>query len=159
MNVTITYDTPADKVTRAVEIVKEILDDHEGMDANYPPQVYFSDLNDTSLNLFVIYWYHPADYWAFCAFNEHVNLEIFRRFSEEEIDFAYPTQTLYLAGDRKRPLVLDNRENGRSSAGAVIETSGDSANQPNYSSQPPAPNRDNETPPAVESAGTDVDNN
>jgi small-conductance mechanosensitive channel len=30
---------------------------------------------------------------------EAINLEIFRRFQEESIAFAYPTQTLYLQKD------------------------------------------------------------
>lgn len=103
-NITITYDTPVDKVHRAVEILKELLDNHEGMDPEFPPRVYFSGLNSDSLNLLMIYWYHPPDYWNYMAFTEKVNHEIMRRFNEEGIDFAFPTQTLFVAGDKKRPL-------------------------------------------------------
>lgn len=104
LNLAITYDTPPAKVARAVEILKEILRDHEGMKPELPPRVVFNDFNATSLNILVIYWYHPGDFWAFQAFNERINLEILRRFNEEGIDFAFPTQTLFLAGDPKRPL-------------------------------------------------------
>lgn len=103
-SVTITYDTPPEKVTRAVEILKDILNDHEGMNENFPPRVYFSDLNSDSLNLICYYWYHPPDYWKYMDFTEWVNQEIFRRFNEEDIDFAFPTQTIHLAGDEKRPV-------------------------------------------------------
>lgn len=102
--ITITYDTRPDKVDRAVEIIKDILDDHEGMHPDFPPRVYFTDFNDCSLGILVIYWYHPPDYWAYCAFNEKVNMQILQRFNDEGIDFAFPTQTLYLAGDQTRPL-------------------------------------------------------
>jgi MscS family membrane protein len=44
-DVTITYDTPPEKVDRAVEILKEILDNHEGMNEEMPPRVFFDDLN------------------------------------------------------------------------------------------------------------------
>ena len=108
-NITITYDTPVDKVKRAVEILKEILDNHEGMDPELPPKVYFNDLNSDSLNIIMIYWYHPPDYWKYMDFTEKVNLEIMRRFNEERIDFAFPTQTLFLAGDKNRPLNLGIR--------------------------------------------------
>ncbi len=104
MNITITYDTPSDKIDRALEILKDILKDHEGMHSDFPPRAYFNEFNDASLNLFAIYWYHPPDWWGFCAFSERVNKEVFRRFNEEGIDFAFPTQTLHLAGDPKRPL-------------------------------------------------------
>lgn len=103
-DVTITYDTPPAKVDRALEILKDILDNHEGMHEDYPPKVYFDDLNADSLNLKCFYWYHPPDYWSYMDFTEWVNREIFRRFNEEGIDFAFPTQTIHLAGDKKRPL-------------------------------------------------------
>lgn len=105
-NITITYDTPQDKVKRAIEIIQEILDNHEGMNPERPARVYFNEFNDASLNIIMIYWYHPPRYWDFLAFNQKVNLEIFRRFNEEGIDFAFPTQTIYLANDDKRQLAL-----------------------------------------------------
>lgn len=105
-NITITYDTPSEKVDRAEEIIKEILDNHEGMNPDFPPRVYFSDFNADSLNILVIYWYHPPDYWAYMAFTERFNKEVFRRFNEEGIEFAFPTQTLYLAGDNARPITI-----------------------------------------------------
>jgi MscS family membrane protein len=89
-----------------VAIIREILEDHEGMDPELPPRVYFSDFNDWSLNILVIYWYHPPDYWAYLAFGEQFNLEVFKRFNKEGIEFAFPTQTLYLANDDKRQLAV-----------------------------------------------------
>jgi len=105
-NVTITYDTPPDKVERAVTIIQEILDNHEGMNPDFPPRVYFNEFNDCSLNVLVIYWYHPPNYWDFVAFGQKVNLQIMRAFEEEGIEFAFPTQTLYLANDDRRQLAL-----------------------------------------------------
>ena len=105
-NITITYDTPPEKVERAGEIIKEILDNHEGMHSDFPPRVYFSEFNADSLNILVIYWYHPPDYWAYMSFSERFNKEVFRRFNEEGIEFAFPTQTVYLAGDDKRPITI-----------------------------------------------------
>lgn len=113
IDLTITYDTPPEKIDRALEIVKEILDNHEGMDEERPPRVFFNDFNAASLNLRGMYWYHPPNYWDFMVFSEMFNKEVFRRFNEEGIDFAFPTQTLYLAGDPARPLnVGAKRETG-----------------------------------------------
>lgn len=105
-NITITYDTPPDKVDRAVSIIKDILKDHEGMHPDYPPRVYFSEFNDTSLNIMMIYWYHPPDYWNFMAFSEDINLQIMRAYEAEGIEFAFPTTTTYLAQDDRRPLTI-----------------------------------------------------
>ena len=106
-NITITYDTPLKKVKKAVEIVREILDNHEGMDPEFPPRVYFNEFNDASLNIIMIYWYFPPDYWAYLEFNQRVNIEIIQRFEEEGIEFAFPTTTTYLAHDSRRPLHID----------------------------------------------------
>jgi len=111
-NITITYDTPPEKVRRALEIVKELLANHEGMDEEFPPRVFFNEFNDCSLNILMLYWYHPPDYWAFLEFNEKVNMEILERFNAEGIDFAFPTQTVYLANDEKRQLALRMLEQG-----------------------------------------------
>ncbi len=97
MNLTITYDTPPEKVQRAMEILKELLKDHEGMRPDFPPRVAFNEFNNSSLNILVIFWYHPPNYWDFMKFSEQLNLEILRRFNAEGIEFAFPTQTLYLA--------------------------------------------------------------
>ena len=110
-DINITYDTPPEKVDRAVEILKEILDNHEGMHEDYPPRVFFDDLNNDSLNLKIFYWFHPPDYWEYMAFTEWVNREIIRRFKKEGIDFAFHTQTIHLAGDKKRPLDVGIKKN------------------------------------------------
>jgi MscS family membrane protein len=109
-DVTITYDTPPDKVNRAVEILKDILDNHEGMNPDLPPRVYFDNMNADSLNLKCFYWFHPPDFWLYMDFTQHVNSEVFRRFNEEGIDFAFPTQTIHLAGDKKRPINIGVNE-------------------------------------------------
>jgi MscS family membrane protein len=132
-NVTITYDTPPGKIERALEILREILaipKEHDlGTDApenegssnsklhpnmainhvNYPPLVYFSELNADSLNLLVYYWYHPPNYWEYLKHATWINMQIIKRFNAEDIDFAFPTQTLHLAGDDKRPLNVGSR--------------------------------------------------
>lgn len=109
VNITITYDTPPEKIERAIAVVKELLENHEGMHEDYPPRVYLSDLNADSLNIMAIYWYHPPNYWDYMTFTERFNKEVLRRFNEEGIDFAFPTQTMYLAQDASRPLTVGVR--------------------------------------------------
>jgi MscS family membrane protein len=97
LDLSIVYNTPPAKVDRAVQVLKEILNNHEGMSADLPPRIYFSDFKDSALNLNVTYWFQPPDYWLFMQFNEKVNREILRRFNEEGISFAFPTTTVHLA--------------------------------------------------------------
>ncbi len=103
-NIQIAYDTPLEKVEKAVKIIEELLKDHEGMAADKPPRVYFNEFNDASLNIMMSYWFRPPDYWAFQAFNQKVNMQIMQEFEKEGIEFAFPTTTTYLAHDDRRPL-------------------------------------------------------
>ena len=103
-NITIKYDTPPEKVEKAVDIIRNILDDHEGMDPKRPPRVYFTEFNPDSLNISMMYWYHPAKLWKSRAFNQKVNLKIMQEFRKEGIKFAFPTTTTYLAQEDEQPL-------------------------------------------------------
>jgi MscS family membrane protein len=106
-NIALPYDTPLEKVDRAVEIVERILDNHEGMDPEFPPRVYFNEFNRDSLNIIMLYWYHPADYWAFLALNQRVNKQIMEAFEKEGIKFALPSTATFLNQGDQKPLQTD----------------------------------------------------
>ena len=97
-NITITYDSGHAKASRAVEIIKDVLAHVPEVtgDPDRPPRVYFSEFNDWALNIYMSYWVKPADYWLYYEVNERVNLEIMKRFEAEKIEFAFPSQTLYV---------------------------------------------------------------
>jgi len=100
MNVTVTYDTSPEKLTRAVEIIREMLDARkEHFPPDKPGKVFFNEFNNCSLNIIVYYWFTPPDWWKYLEFTHDFNMELLRRFNEEGIDFAFPTQTLYLKQD------------------------------------------------------------
>jgi MscS family membrane protein len=103
-NITITYNTPPEKVERAIQIIKDILDNHEGMDPGAPPWIFFDEFNADSLNIVVYYWYHPPLLEKFYMFSEKFNLQIMRAFEKEGIAFAFPTTTTYLTQGGEQPL-------------------------------------------------------
>lgn len=118
MNITITYDTPPEKIEQAVEILRRVLHDErvvsEGMFdmEERAPKVAFDEFNDASLNIKAYYWYViPKDsdrgWYSFIEHAQIVNMMLFRRYEEAGIDFAFPTQTLYLAGDPNRQLTVN----------------------------------------------------
>ncbi len=125
LDVTITYDTPPEKVDQAVQIIKDILADEE-MVAPFnleerPPRVYFNDYNAASLNISVAYWYfldesQGRDWWGFLQYNDEFNRRLFRAFADAGIDFAFPTQTLHLANDDDRQLAVRLLQNNEADA-------------------------------------------
>ena len=111
LDVALPYDTPPAKVEQALQIVRNLLADEQFARAfdlqKDPPRVFFDELNPGSLNLKIMYWFTPTDYWQFLDHNQRFNLELLRGFESAGIEFARPTQTLYLAGDPKRKLGIE----------------------------------------------------
>jgi len=116
-NIGIPYHTPREKVDHAVEIIRRVLtpteeiQDHSPLNPenraedpanapinhpDFPPRVYFNEFNPDCLNILVMYWYHPPDYWEFLQFSQRINREIMKKFEEAGIDFAFPTRTIHL---------------------------------------------------------------
>ncbi|MDX9979717.1 MAG: mechanosensitive ion channel family protein [Lentisphaeria bacterium] len=113
MVIGLVYDTPYEKLRRAIEILNELFAHHPGMAEEMPPRVHFTDFAAYSLNLSVVIWYHgvkqPLDWWEYQDWRTAMNLEIKRRFEAEGLEFAFPTQTVYLAQDEKRALKVGTR--------------------------------------------------
>jgi potassium efflux system protein len=114
MNVTITYDTPRDRVLAAVQAIRDILAEKGIREPihpivgfeQFPPRVYFNDYNAESLNIQVVYWYAPPDWWPYMEHSERVNMRIMEEFERLGVEFAFPSRTLYLAGDLRRELAV-----------------------------------------------------
>ena len=109
IDIGVTYDTPPEKMQQAVQILRDILAEPEiaaGFDlTNFPPRAFFEGYAAANLNLRVWYWWKDqSDWWGYMAHSELFNLKLLRAFNEAGIEFAFPTQTVYLAGDPKRPL-------------------------------------------------------
>ena len=83
-------DIPSAQAQKAVAIVLDILKDHEGFDANFPPRVWLSDFKRDHLQLKMIYWYHPPEYWKYTRHADKVNCQIIDAFNTEGIHIALP---------------------------------------------------------------------
>jgi MscS family membrane protein len=96
INIGITYDTPAEKVQRALELLREVYGSHP---MTHDVWISFNKFADFSLNLFVIHWWKTTDFKAYLAGMQEMNLAIKQRFDAERISFAFPTQTLHVKQD------------------------------------------------------------
>ncbi|RMF59270.1 MAG: mechanosensitive ion channel family protein [Calditrichaeota bacterium] len=89
----VTYDTPREKLERGVQILREVMAEHP---ATQQYRAYFNSYGDFSLNILAQHWCKHLDYEAYLKCIEEINFEIMKRFEEEGIEFAFPTQTLYI---------------------------------------------------------------
>lgn len=87
------YQTPLEKLKEIKEIVSNIIIKVEKARLD---RVHFKEYGDSSLNFEVVYYVTDPDYTIYMNVQEIINQEIFRRFAEETIEFAYPTQTLFI---------------------------------------------------------------
>lgn len=100
MNIGVTYDTTTEKLQRAMVILEEVIKPHP-MTADLI--ISFNKFDSSALNILVVHWWNSTDYKAYLRDLQVMNLEIKRRFDAEGIEFAFPTQTLYLKKDPAAP--------------------------------------------------------
>jgi len=93
MNLGLTYDTPAEQVKRAVELLGEIFRRHP---KTHDVIITFNRFDNSSLNLQVIYWWNGTVFKDFTVDLQALNLQIKERFDAEGLEFAFPTQTVYV---------------------------------------------------------------
>lgn len=93
----ITYESKAEGVEKAVQIIRDILDGNERVRPGH--YIYFTDFADSGLVLMVYYFVKFTDWRTYLTARQEVNLEILRGFEKAGISIAYPTRMLHLAGD------------------------------------------------------------
>lgn len=89
----VTYQTPYEKLAAVGTMIKEIIEAQA--DVRFD-RAHFKEYADWSLNYEIVYYVKSPDYNKYMDIQQAINLEIFRRFEAEGIEFAYPTQTLYV---------------------------------------------------------------
>lgn len=89
----VTYETPSAKLKRIPQMVKDIVGAIEAAEID---RVHLKEFGDFSLNFDVIYYVNVSDYTVYMDTQEVINLALIEKFEQEGIEFAYPTQTLYV---------------------------------------------------------------
>ncbi len=89
----VTYQTPYEKMQKIPMLIRQIIENIK--DTRYD-RAHFQGYGDFSLNFEIVYYVLTGDYNKYMDIQEQINLAILKRFEAEGIDFAYPTQTLFL---------------------------------------------------------------
>jgi small-conductance mechanosensitive channel len=87
------YDTSAEKIEKALEITKQVVSSVELVDFD---RVHFKEYGDFSLNFEVVYHVKTSDYNIYMDVQQEINLKLKKEFEKEQIEFAYPTQTVII---------------------------------------------------------------
>lgn len=87
------YQTPSEKIEAIPGMIESIIEAQ--------PQVrfdraHFKEYGAFSLNFEIVYWVLDPDYNLYMDIQQAINLQLFKEFQQQGIEFAYPTQSLYL---------------------------------------------------------------
>jgi MscS family membrane protein len=96
MNIGLTYDTSVEQVQRATAISEKIFRAHP---RTADLIVSFNKFENSSLNIQIVHWFNSADNKEYLQAMQAFNLELKRQFDAEGIQFAFPTQTVYVKPD------------------------------------------------------------
>lgn len=96
LDIGVTYDTPAARIERAIKIIEEVYKPHPRTENLV---INFNKFDASSLNIQVIHWWGSTNWDEYVKGFQKLNVELKRRFDEEKISFAFPTQTVYLRQD------------------------------------------------------------
>ncbi len=90
----VTYDTPHEKLAKIPSILKDVI---EKVECTQFGRAHFVSYGDFSLNYETAYFILSSDYDTYMDIHQKVNLGIKEAFEKEEIEFAFPSQTIYMA--------------------------------------------------------------
>lgn len=93
MNIGLTYDTTAERVQHAIQVLAEIYKSHP---MTKDVIITFNRFGDSALNIEVVHFWNSTDHRAYLGGLQELNLKVKQRFDAEGLEFAYPTRMLYV---------------------------------------------------------------
>jgi small-conductance mechanosensitive channel len=96
----VTYQTPSEKLLQIPQLVKEIIEEDEPLTEF--DRGHFATFGDYSLGFEFSYYVLSSEYKVYMDVQQSINLKIIKAFESNNIQFAYPTQTLFMNNQKSR---------------------------------------------------------
>lgn len=103
----VTFDTPPEKLRTVPHLIEDIFSHVSNTRLD---RAHFSNIGQSSLDFEIAYYVESSDYIVAMNAQQEINLSLMERFAREKIEFAFPTQTLYVTGN------VDSGNNGNNEA-------------------------------------------
>lgn len=87
----VTYSTPPGKLEKIPAMIQAIIDSEQ--DATFD-RAHLARFSASSLDYEVVYFVEDSEFKRYMDIQQKINLAILNKFAAEQIEFAYPTQTL-----------------------------------------------------------------
>lgn len=95
----LTYDTPVEKIEHFAEGIKQIIKTHQNTDQD-DIQVFLYEFGPHSLNILLKFFLQVPDRAAELNARQQILLDILRLAEDSGVQFAFPTQTLYITEEK-----------------------------------------------------------
>ncbi len=89
----VTYQTSLENLRQIPEIIRNII---TGIEDTEFDRAHFSKYGDFSLDIEIVYYVLSTEYNKYMDIQQSINLRIFEEFAGRGIEFAYPTQTVFV---------------------------------------------------------------
>lgn len=89
----VVYETPLEKLEKIPQLLSKIIGAKEKLRLD---RTHFKKFGDSALVFETVFYVLDPDYNLYMDLQQEVNLEIIQAFQAESLEFAYPTQVLYL---------------------------------------------------------------
>ncbi len=89
----VTYDTPSEKLRLIPEIISEIISSVEKTKFD---RAHLKTFGDFSINFEVVYFVLSQDYNVYMDIQQEINFCLKNEFDKHGIEFAFPTQSIYI---------------------------------------------------------------
>jgi small-conductance mechanosensitive channel len=106
----VTYQTPREALKKIPGILREAVE-NLGDQVRFD-RAHFQAYGDFALTFETVYYVLGPDYNLYMDCQQAINLTIHQRFEDEGIEFAYPTQTLFVVKDSRGGVDRDVRARG-----------------------------------------------
>ncbi|MES2693833.1 MAG: mechanosensitive ion channel family protein [Verrucomicrobiota bacterium] len=117
----LTYDTTAEQMDAVVGEIKDIVSKDPDVDPN-SVMVYFRDFSASSLDVWVVYETPDPDFQKHMTAKQRLNFALMRAVYARGLSFAFPTQTLQIAGDGREKLTGTGTSGGTDQPSSVQAT-------------------------------------
>ena len=88
----LTYDTSVSQIKKAKKILNKIVKDHTTLDDSV--SITFNSFGPSSVDILIIYWI--KDLGNILSIKDEVNMAIKEEFDKEKLNFAFPSQSIYI---------------------------------------------------------------
>ena len=89
----VVYQTSEEQLRKIPTFIKDIIKQQDQVRFD---RSHFKGFGNYSLDFETVYWIKLADYNTYMDIQQAINLDIFQKFKKENIEFAYPTQKIYV---------------------------------------------------------------